>query len=62
MAEAAAETQPVSAEAATAEVATSDPAVAEAAAETQPVSAEAATAEVATSEPVVAEARRRRSR
>ena len=56
VAEAAAETQPVSAEAAPAEVAASEPAVAEAAAETQPVSAEAATAEVAASEPVVAEA------
>ena len=56
MAEAAAETQPVSAEAATAEVAASEPAVAEAAAETQPVSAEAAPAEVAASEPAVAEA------
>ena len=56
VAEAAAETKPVSAEAATAEVAASEPAVAEAAAETKPVSAEAATAEVATSEPAVAEA------
>ena len=59
VAEAAAETQPVSAEAATAEVAASEPAVAEAAAETQPMSAEAATAEaapVAAGEPAVAEA------